>query len=141
MQYGGLLSFRNAHRNLAVPARMLATALVGVEHLYGPVVQVVSLTTPIPSNFFISQGMHFLYINWDYSFYLDGFFFHSHLLFKFIVNHCKDGLVVLQSFCSLGKNFSAVQTRVTAQITVLSFINPEQHSVTFGEVLNHWARR
>ena len=64
MQYGGLLSVRNRRvsilnsnplwgprRNLAVPAGMLATALIGVANLYGPGLQRVFLTTPIPSKF------------------------------------------------------------------------------------------
>jgi sodium/potassium-transporting ATPase subunit alpha len=64
MQYGGLLSIRNRRvsiinsnplwgprRNLAVPAGMLATALIGVANLYGPGLQRVFLTTPIPSKF------------------------------------------------------------------------------------------
>jgi sodium/potassium-transporting ATPase subunit alpha len=64
MQYGGLLSVRNRRvsilnsnplwgprQNLAVPAGMLATALIGVANLYGPGLQRVFLTTPIPSKF------------------------------------------------------------------------------------------
>ena len=64
MQYGGLLSVRNRRvsiinsnplwgprRNLAVPAGMLATALIGVANLYGPGLQKVFLTTPIPGKF------------------------------------------------------------------------------------------
>ena len=64
MQYGGLLSVRNRRvsilnsnplwgprRNWAVPAGMLATALIGVANLYGPGLQRVFLTTPIPSKF------------------------------------------------------------------------------------------
>jgi sodium/potassium-transporting ATPase subunit alpha len=64
VQYGGLLSVRNRRvsilnsnplwgprRNLAVPAGMLASALIGVVNLYGPGVQVLFATTPIPSKF------------------------------------------------------------------------------------------
>ena len=64
MQYGGLLAVRNRRvsilnsnplwgprRNLAVPAGMLATALIGVGNLYGPGLQNVFATTPIPSKF------------------------------------------------------------------------------------------
>ena len=64
MQYGGLLSIRNRRvsilnsnplwgprRNLAVPAGMLCTALIGVANLYGPGLQRVFGTTPIPSKF------------------------------------------------------------------------------------------
>ena len=64
MQYGGLLSVRNRRvsilnsnplwgprRNLAVPAGMAATALIGVANLYGPGLQRVFATTPIPSKF------------------------------------------------------------------------------------------
>jgi sodium/potassium-transporting ATPase subunit alpha len=64
MQYGGLLAVRNRRvsilnsnplwgprRNLAVPAGMLATALIGVANLYGPGFQNVFATTPIPSMF------------------------------------------------------------------------------------------
>ena len=64
MQYGGLLSVRNRRvsilnsnplwgprRNLAVPAGMAATALLGVANLYGPGFQNVFATTPIPSKF------------------------------------------------------------------------------------------
>ena len=64
MQYGGLLAVRNRRvsiinsnplwgprRNLAVPAGMLATALVGVANLYGPGLQSVFATTPIPTKF------------------------------------------------------------------------------------------
>ena len=64
MQYGGLLAVRNRHvsiinsnplwgpqRFLAVPAGMLATALIGVTNLYGPGLQRVFATTPIPSKF------------------------------------------------------------------------------------------
>ena len=64
MQYGGLLAVRNRRvsiinsnplwgprQNLAVPAGMLATALIGVANLYGPGLQRVFSTTPIPSKF------------------------------------------------------------------------------------------
>ena len=64
MQYGGLLSVRNRRvsiinsnplwgprRNLAVPAGMLATALIGVVNLYGRDLQRVFLTAPIPAKF------------------------------------------------------------------------------------------
>ena len=70
MQYGGLLSVRNRRvsiltsnplwgprRNLAVPAGLLATALIGVTNLYGPGLQRVFGTTPIPTKFwFIPFG-------------------------------------------------------------------------------------
>ena len=63
MQYGGLLSVRNRRvsiqiqsslgprRNLWVPFGMLCTALIGVANLYGPGLQNVFATTPIPSKF------------------------------------------------------------------------------------------
>ena len=64
MQYGGLLAVRNRRvsilqsnplwgprRNLAVPAGMIATALIGVVNLYGPGLQKVFDTTPIPGMF------------------------------------------------------------------------------------------
>jgi len=64
MQYGGLLSVRNRRvsilnsnplwgprRNLAVPIGMVGTALVGVTNLYGPGLQRVFGTTPIPGKF------------------------------------------------------------------------------------------
>jgi hypothetical protein len=64
MQYGGLLSIRNRRvsilnsnplwgkrRNLVVPAGMLCTALIGVTNLYGPGLQHVFGTTPIPGKF------------------------------------------------------------------------------------------
>jgi sodium/potassium-transporting ATPase subunit alpha len=64
LQYGGLLAVRNRRvsiinsnplwgprRNLAVPAGMLATALIGVTNLYGPGLQKVFATTPIPSKY------------------------------------------------------------------------------------------
>ena len=64
MQYGGLLSVRNRRvsilnsnplwgprRNLAIPAAMLATALIGVANLYGRGIQELFSTTPIPSKF------------------------------------------------------------------------------------------
>ena len=64
MQYGGLLAVRNRRvsiinsnplwgprQNLAVPAGMLATALIGVVNLYGPGLQRIFATTPIPSKF------------------------------------------------------------------------------------------
>jgi len=64
MQYGGLLSVRNRRvsilnsnplwgprRNLVVPIGMIGTALVGVTNLYGPGLQKVFATTPIPGIF------------------------------------------------------------------------------------------
>ena len=64
MQYGGLLSVRNRRvsilnsnplwgprRNLAVPMGMIGTALIGVTNLYGPGLQRVFSTTPIPGMF------------------------------------------------------------------------------------------
>ena len=64
LQYGGLLSVRNRRvsilssnplwgprRNLAVPVGMAASALIGVINLYGPGLQRVFATTPIPSKF------------------------------------------------------------------------------------------
>ena len=64
MQYGGLLAVRNRRasilnsnplwgprRNLAIPAAMLATALIGVANLYGRGIQELFSTTPIPSKF------------------------------------------------------------------------------------------
>lgn len=64
MQFGGLLAVRNRRvsilqsnplwgprRNLAVPAGMLATSLIAVTNLYGPGLQRVFLTTPIPKMF------------------------------------------------------------------------------------------
>jgi len=64
MQYGGLLAVRNRRvsilqsnplwgprRNLAVPIGMTATALIAVTNLYGPGLQRVFLTTPIPGMF------------------------------------------------------------------------------------------
>jgi sodium/potassium-transporting ATPase subunit alpha len=64
MQYGGLLSIRNRRvsilnsnplwgprRNLVVPVGMVCTALIGVANLYGPGLQRVFGTTPIPGKF------------------------------------------------------------------------------------------
>jgi len=64
MQYGGLLSVRNRRvsilqsnplwgprRNLVVPMGMIGTALIGVTNLYGPGLQKVFSTTPIPGMF------------------------------------------------------------------------------------------
>ena len=64
MQYGGLLAVRNRRvsilqsnplwgprRNLAVPLGMIATMLIGVVNLYGPGLQRVFGTTPIPGMF------------------------------------------------------------------------------------------
>lgn len=64
MQYGGLLSVRNRRvsilnsnplwgprRNLVVPVGMVCTALIGVANLYGPGLQRVFGTTPIPGKF------------------------------------------------------------------------------------------
>ncbi|KAF8805194.1 calcium ATPase [Phlegmacium glaucopus] len=64
LQYGGLLAVRNRRvsilssnplwgprRNLVVPLGMLCTALIGVANLYGPGLQLVFGTTPIPAKF------------------------------------------------------------------------------------------
>jgi sodium/potassium-transporting ATPase subunit alpha len=64
MQYGGLLAARNRRvsiihsnplwgprRNYAVPLGMIATALIAVVNLYGPGLQRVFGTTPIPGMF------------------------------------------------------------------------------------------
>jgi sodium/potassium-transporting ATPase subunit alpha len=64
MQYGGLLAARNRRvsilnsnplwgprRNLVVPIGMVGTALVGITNLYGPGLQRVFGTTPIPGKF------------------------------------------------------------------------------------------
>ena len=64
MQYGGLLAVRNRRvsilqsnplwgprRNLAMPLGMIATMLIGVVNLYGPGLQRVFGTTPIPGMF------------------------------------------------------------------------------------------
>jgi sodium/potassium-transporting ATPase subunit alpha len=61
MQYGGLLGVRNRRvsilnsnplwgprQNLAVSAGMLASALIGVVNLYGPGLQRVFSTAPMP---------------------------------------------------------------------------------------------
>ena len=64
MQYGGLLAVRNRRvsilqsnplwgprRNLMVPVGMTLTALIAVVNLYGPGLQKVFGTTPIPGMF------------------------------------------------------------------------------------------
>ncbi|KAG1816771.1 uncharacterized protein BJ212DRAFT_1430271 [Suillus subaureus] len=64
MQYGNLLAIRNRRvsllqsnplwgprKNIAVPIGMVATALIAVINLYGPGLQNVFLTTPIPGMF------------------------------------------------------------------------------------------
>ena len=64
MQYGGLLSVRNRQvsilqsnplwgprQNLVVPVGMVGTVLVAVTNLYGPGLQQVFGTTPIPGKF------------------------------------------------------------------------------------------
>jgi sodium/potassium-transporting ATPase subunit alpha len=64
MQYGGLLSARNRRvsilqsnplwgprKNLAVPVGMTVTVLIGITNLYGPGLQRVFGTTPIPARF------------------------------------------------------------------------------------------
>lgn len=64
MQYGGLLAVRNRRvsilqsnplwgprQNLVVPVGMIGTALVAVVNLYGPGLQHVFGTTPIPGMF------------------------------------------------------------------------------------------
>jgi sodium/potassium-transporting ATPase subunit alpha len=64
MQYGNLLAIRNRRvsllqsnplwgprKNIAVPIGMVATALIAVTNLYGPGLQHVFLTHPIPGMF------------------------------------------------------------------------------------------
>lgn len=64
MQYGGLLAVRNRRvsilqsnplwgprRNLVVPVGMVATAIIAVINIYGPGLQRVFDTTPIPGKF------------------------------------------------------------------------------------------
>ena len=64
MQYGGLLAVRNRRvsilqsnplwgprQNLVVPVGMIGTALVALVNLYGPGLQHVFGTTPIPGMF------------------------------------------------------------------------------------------
>lgn len=64
MQYGGLLAVRNRRvsilqsnplwgprRNYAVPLGMIATMLIAIVNLYGPGLQQVFGTTPIPGMF------------------------------------------------------------------------------------------
>ena len=64
MQYGGLLAVRNRRvsivnsnplwgprRNLVVPIGMIGTALIGVVNLYGPGLNNVFGTAPIPGMF------------------------------------------------------------------------------------------
>lgn len=64
MQFGALLAVRNRRvsllesnplwgprRNLAVPLGMVATTLVAVVNLYGPGLQKVFTTTPVPGMF------------------------------------------------------------------------------------------
>jgi sodium/potassium-transporting ATPase subunit alpha len=64
LQYGGLLSIRNRRvsilnsnplwgprRNIAVPIGMFCTAMIGVGNLYGPGLQRVFGTTPIPGKY------------------------------------------------------------------------------------------
>ena len=122
MQYGGLLAVRNRRvsilnsnplwgprRNLAVPAGMLATALIGVANLYGPGLQNVFLTTPIPSKFWgIPFGFALGILMMDETrklivrsypkvcnyliFFLGGCRFENFI----IVNHREDGLVVIR---------------------------------------------
>ena len=61
MQYGGLLAVRNRRvsilrsnplwgprKNLVVPVGMIATMLIAIVNLYGPGLQDVFATTPIP---------------------------------------------------------------------------------------------
>jgi hypothetical protein len=73
LQYGGLLSARNRRvsilqsnplwgprRNYAVPLGMIATMLIAIVNLYGPGLQRVFSTTPIPGMFWgIPFGMAF----------------------------------------------------------------------------------
>ena len=127
MQYGGLLSVRNRRvsilnsnplwgprRNLAVPAGMLATALIGVVNLYGPGLQGVFQTTPIPSKFWgipftfalgilimdetrklivRSYPKVMLFLICDFFLWLN--IFYSLFIYR-IVNHREDGLVVFR---------------------------------------------
>lgn len=64
MQYGNLLAIRNRRvsilqsspfwgprRNLIVPVGMVGTALIAIVNLYGPGLQKVFYTTPIPAMF------------------------------------------------------------------------------------------
>ena len=128
MQYGSLLSVRNRRvsildsnpfwgprRNLAIPASMLATALIGVANLYGPGLQEVFLTTPIPSKFWgipfgfalgilimdetrkliVRSYPKVMHIFKSCAFFWSGYFFYSPLFF--LVNHREDGLVVLRA--------------------------------------------
>jgi hypothetical protein len=128
MQYGGLLAVRNRRvsilnsnplwgprRNWAVPAGMLATALIGVVNLYGFGFQNVFLTTPIPSKFWgIPFGFAFGILMMDetrklivrsypkvcsisFIFIFLGEYFPSPLHVFIIVNHREDGLVVFHS--------------------------------------------
>ena len=123
MQYGGLLSVRNRRvsilnsnplwgprRNLAIPAAMLATALIGVANLYGRGIQELFSTTPIPSKFWgIPFGFALGILIMDetrklivrsypkvciFKLRLCGYL----LLTLLIVNHCEDGLVVWKTF-------------------------------------------
>ena len=123
MQYGGLLAVRNRRasilnsnplwgprRNLAIPAAMLATALIGVANLYGHSTQALFATTPIPSKFWgIPFGFALGILIMDetrklivrsypkvsiFKLRLCGYF----LLTLLIVNHREDGLVVWKTF-------------------------------------------
>ena len=64
MQYGNLLAIRNRRvsllnsnplwgprRNLAIPISMVTTALIAITNLYGPGLENVFQTTPIPRMF------------------------------------------------------------------------------------------
>ena len=64
MQYSGLLTIHNRcvsilnsnpfwgpYHNLAIPVAMLASAIIGIANLYGPGLQGVFSTAPIPSKF------------------------------------------------------------------------------------------
>ena len=126
MQYSGLLTIHNRcvsilnsnpfwgpYHNLAIPVAMLASAIIGIANLYGPGLQGVFSTAPIPSKFWgilfgfalgnlimdemqklvvrsYPKVMHFLICNIIFC-----QIFFTHLLF-IIVHHCKDGLVVLR---------------------------------------------
>jgi sodium/potassium-transporting ATPase subunit alpha len=123
MQYGGLLAVRNRRvsilnsnplwgprRNLAVPAGMLATALIGVANLYGPGLQNVFLTTPIPSKFWgipFGFALGILIMDETRKLIVRSYpkvciiyrliFFFAHPFYFIIVNHREDGLVVIRN--------------------------------------------
>ena len=131
MQYGGLLSVRNRsvpilnsnplwgpRRNLAIPAAMIATALIGpgVANLYGHGPQALFATTPIPFKFWSipfrfalgilimdeTSSRKLIQVVRSYpkvsifNLRFCGYF----LLTLLIVNHREDGLVVWKNFLS-----------------------------------------